>query len=289
MSQMIIAESPKPALGVIPKSDPYELGWREVVHTLPTGERKRERIPLTLQDILHPQEGDYRVHSDEHERLCIYAFNVLTLVTANDPHAVVLHDTRVAWGDPAVEPHGLDIAVIFNVRERRDWSTFDCVAEGTKPAIIIEVTSPKTRTVDVDDKVDEYEQVGVEYYVIIDIRERRFGKVRQISGRRLTPEGYVPMVANERGWLWLEPVRLWIGMLGDELAFFDERGDYIDGALATWVARAEAAEERAEVAEERAEAAEKRAADEANARRAMESRLQELEAEIRRLRGQSDK
>jgi Uma2 family endonuclease len=176
------------------------------------------------------------VHSDEHQRLCIYAFNVLTLVTASDPHAVVLHDTRVAWDHPSIEPHGPDIAVIFNVAVRREWSTFDCAVEGTKPTIIFEVTSPKTRTVDVEDKVDEYEEVGLPFYVIVH---------------------------------------------GDELAFYNERGEYIDGALATWVNRAEAAEERAEMAEKQAQT-------EAQARTAAEARLRELEAELRRLRGQPD-
>src|SRR5438046_1776465 len=88
------------------ENDAFEYGWREIRHTLPNGETRRERIPLTLQDILHPQVGDFRLHTEEHERLCIYLYNILTMQLANDPLAVVLHDTRVAWADPEIEPHG---------------------------------------------------------------------------------------------------------------------------------------------------------------------------------------
>jgi colicin import membrane protein len=255
-------------------SDPFELGWRELVHYLPDGSHKVERQPLTRWDILHPQEGDFRLHTDEHERFCIYLYNLLTRQVADDPHAVVLHDTRVAWDDPAIEPHGPDIALIFNVRERRNWSTFDCAQEGTKPTLIIEVTSPKTRSVDLEDKVDEYEQVGVEYYVIVDIRRRGRGEVRQLLGRHLTPEGYVPMVANEQGWLWLDPVQLWLGLRGTELACYDQNGDYLEGLPARLVQQVKAAEEQFH--------------QEAKARIAAEERLRQLEAELRRLRGQPD-
>jgi len=250
--------------------DPFAYGWREVQRTLSTGATKRERIPLTLHDILHPQVGDFHVHTDEHERFCIYLYNILSMVLANDPSAVVLHDTRVAWEHPEIAPHGPDIAVIFNVHRRSNWSTFDCAEEGTKPTLIIEITSPKTRTVDLEDKVDEYEQVGVGFYVIVDIRRRGKGEVRELAGRRLTPEGYVLMVANQQGWLWLEPVQLWLSIRGTELACYDKNGIYIEGHLAAVAARAAAAEARAQA--------------EAQTRRALEARLHEAEAELRRLR-----
>jgi Uma2 family endonuclease len=262
-------------------TDPFELGWRELVHMLPDGSHKRERLPLTRWDILHPQEGDFRLHTDEHERFCIYLYNLLTQQVAHDPHAVVLHDTRVAWDHPEIEPHGPDIALIFNVRERRNWGTFDCAQEATKPVLIVEVTSPKTRSVDLEDKVDEYEQVGVEYYVIVDIRPRGRGEVRQLLGRRLTPEGYVPMIANEQGWIWLEPVQLWLGLRGTELACYDKNGLYLEGLPARLAQQTKAAEKRAE-------AAEAQLRQEAEARLAAETQLRQLEAELRRLRGQTD-
>jgi Uma2 family endonuclease len=270
------------------RPDPYEYGWREVVHILPNGEHRRQRIPLTLYDILHPHEEDFRMHNDEHERFRIYLYNVLTMLLENDPQAVVLGDTRVAWDDPEIEPHGPDIAVIFNVRMRRNWSTFDVQEEGTRPTLIIEITSPKTRSVDLVNKLDEYEQVGVEWYVIVDIRQGKRRPSRELKGYRLTPEGYVALTPNERGWLWVEPVSIWLGFAGAQIACYDRDENYIEGHLEVVKARKQAeaqvvAEARARAeAEARVAAAEARAV-EAEARAGAEARRRaELEAELRR-------
>ena len=105
--------------------DVYLYGWREVPHPSPNGTSQMVRIPLTRKDVLHPQVGDFRMHSDNHERFCIYLYNVLTAQLADDPTAVVLHDVRVAWAAPDVDPHGPDLAVIWDVKVRKNWSTFD--------------------------------------------------------------------------------------------------------------------------------------------------------------------
>ncbi|MEW5985184.1 MAG: Uma2 family endonuclease, partial [Chloroflexota bacterium] len=224
-------------------ADPYVYGWREMPRITPEGELRWERLPLTLADILHPQVGDFRVHTDDHQRACVYLYDVLRAWLAKDPHAVVLHDTRVSWGVDGPEPHGPDIAVIFNVRERRNWATFDTAAEGAKPALIIEVTSPKTRSVDLADKVVEYAQAGVPYYAIVDSYQFQGRMVWRLVGYRLVDEGYEIIAPDEHGRLWLEPVRLWLGLWGSGVALYDEQGhrqeDYV-----TVFTRAEIAELR---------------------------------------------
>ena len=109
---------------ILDKKDPYPYGWREAMRTLPDGTEVLARTPLTLEDILHPQVGDYRMHDEEHERFCNYLYNVLAARLAAQPDAVVLHDLRVAWAHPSLRAHGPDIAVIFNVRRHINWSTF---------------------------------------------------------------------------------------------------------------------------------------------------------------------
>jgi colicin import membrane protein len=174
----------------------------------------------------------------------------------------VLTDTNVAWGGE-IEPHRPDIAVIFNVRERRNWSTFAVQEEGTRPSLIFEITSPKTRQLDLDDKYEEYEQAGVSFYVIIDIIRRKRSVTRELKGYRLTPNGYVPMVVNENGWLWLEPVSTWLAITGATIACYDQDGKRIENYVALSKAKKEA--------EARATEAEARAA-------ALEARLRQLEA-----------
>ncbi|MBA2390588.1 MAG: Uma2 family endonuclease [Geodermatophilaceae bacterium] len=273
--------------------DPYRYGWRYVSTRLPNGEESFEQVPLTLYDVLHPQEEDQVMHSDDHERFCTYLHYVLTAQLAGVAGAVVLHDVRVAWDVPELGAHGPDIAVYFNVRERRNWSTFDVAEEGTRPALIVEVASPETRRLDLNNKVDAYDEAGVLLYIIVDTSTRKGVTTRRLLGYHGGEgKGYVPLAPNKAGRLWLEPVRLWLGLEGNELVCYDEAGHPLDEyaalALARKAAEARAVEEaagRAAEASARAKA-EARAVEEAAARRAAEARLRELEDELRRLRGE---
>jgi len=60
---------------VFDKNDPYPYGWRYIRFQNPDGEERWEQVPLTLEDIPHPQVGDFRMHSEEHERFCTYLYN----------------------------------------------------------------------------------------------------------------------------------------------------------------------------------------------------------------------
>jgi Uma2 family endonuclease len=261
----------------IEDEDPYPFGWRDVRHTLPDGQKVWKREPLTLYDILHPQIGDFRMQSDSHERFCNYLYNVFTAQVANDPTAVVLHDTRVAWDVPGLEPHGPDIAVIFNVREHKDWKTFDVKKEGTRPSVIVEITSPKTRSVDLVDKVDEYEQAGVPYYLLVDAVTRQGEPVRRLRGYQLVGGEYTYLAPDGYGRLWIEPLRLWLGLQDNEVMCYDEAGQPL--------ANYKEVVRLAAKAEQRAAKAEARATAEAQARQQAEKELEKLRAELDKLRG----
>lgn len=268
------------------KPDRYEYGWREITRITDEGHVVHERQPLTLWDILHPQEGDFRVHTDEHETFCGYLLDVFRAQVDGIAGAFVLHDTRVAWSKLSdIEAHGPDIAVIFNVREYDNWATFDENKENTRPSLIVEIVSPKTRKVDVEYKLDEYAQVGVEYYVIVDAHIRRRRTHYSLLGYRLVNGAYRPLVANQQGWLWLAPVKLWIGLQDNWLVCFDEEGNAIGDYVEVNEAR-KIAEERAEQAERQAEQAELRALAEMQARLELEARLQAAEEELHRLRSE---
>ncbi|MGO9917005.1 MAG: Uma2 family endonuclease, partial [Isosphaeraceae bacterium] len=195
--------------------------------------------------------------------------------------------------------HRPDLAVIFGVKRRRDWPSFDVKKEKVRPKLIVEVASLQTRVVDVEDKVIEYARARVPHYVIADVdeatgRRRLTLKAYRLKGRR---RAYEPVKVNERGWAWLEPLGLWLGVKanpdtgGDRLALFDpETGLEIADYTAIRRAR-DAADARADLAEDRADAetqaragAEARADAEAQARADAETRLRQAEAELRRLR-----
>ncbi len=236
--------------------DPFRYGWRYLQHTLPDGTTQIEQVPLTLEDLLHPEEGDQVTHNAAHQRRCRYLCNVFSAQLRHDRTAVVLDDVRVKWDVPELKPHGPDIMVIFGVRERKNWSTFDVAQEGVRPAVIVEVTSPETRSIDRSDKLEEYDLAGVPHYVIVDSFSRRGEETVRLLGYTQTPSGYRVLAPDTRGWLWLEPLRLFIGIADNEVVCYDEAGH----PLADY----------AEVAEALATA---------------EARLHALEAELRRLRG----
>jgi Uma2 family endonuclease len=268
-----------------PQPDPYRYGWRYVRRELPNGVVDFEQAPLTLEDVLYPEVGDFIVHSKAHEDLCRYLADVFGARLRGNSGGVVLHDVRVAWDVPELRPNGPDITVILGVREQRNWSTFDVAEEGVRPALVIEVTSPETRQLDLIDKVEIYGQAGVALYLIVDTRRWRGEHRLHVIAHRLTPDGYEVLPPDERGWFWLEPVGLWIGIRDNQVECYDETGTPVGDYTQIDLARADA-EARAQTAEARAQTAETQAQAEIQARTQAEARLRELEAELRRLRGE---
>ncbi|MGH2542691.1 MAG: Uma2 family endonuclease, partial [Ardenticatenaceae bacterium] len=145
------------------QSDPWRYGYRWKKRRLPDGQLEWEQVPLTLKDVMYPKEGDFVTTSDAHERFCAYLRTVLTAYLAQVVGAVVLSDMLIRWDVPGVRPMGPDVAVVFGVRERREWHSFDLAAEGAQVALIIEITSLETRRLDLKRKVARYAQAGVPF------------------------------------------------------------------------------------------------------------------------------
>jgi Uma2 family endonuclease len=207
-----------------------------------------ERVPLTLQDVLYPQEGDYIVQTDAHDDDCAYLKAGLKNRFRDDPTVVVLSDCRVDFNVTGVEPLVPDVAVIFGVRKRRNWATFRVAEDQARIALLLEVTSPTTRVNDVVAKFREYYRARVPWYIIVDADDDKEPRTLQLLGYRYTAAGYERMVPNERGWLWLEPVQLWLGVEGSVVVLYDDKGtkigDYTEVAKAREAAEAQATEER---------------------------------------------
>lgn len=257
------------------EDDLFRYGWRYVRRVLPDGTVNFDQVPLTLEDILHPEEEDFRVHSDAHNDDCAYLKQVIRQRLPRD--GVVLSDCRVSWGVRGLRAHGPDIVVFRGVRRRRDWRTFYVAQEGARPLLVIEITSPDTRQTDLVNKVDHYHRAGVPLYVIVDaVVEEADERQLEPIGYRHTPSGYERFAPDERGWLWLEPVGLWLGVEGTRVYLYDPSGNKIVIYSDVEGAREAEAQARAE--------AETRAKDEAKARKAAEQRIRELEAELRSAR-----
>ena len=64
---MSIATHFKPDSILPPPEDPFYYGWRYVERKLPDGSTEWEQVPLTLEDVLHPEEGDCIVNNTAHD------------------------------------------------------------------------------------------------------------------------------------------------------------------------------------------------------------------------------
>jgi colicin import membrane protein len=269
------------AAGPAVEADPFLYGWRMVRELDPAGKETWKQVPLTLEDVLHPQEGDFLVETPVHNHDRDYLHAVLKARTADEPGTVVLQDCRVDWGVAGVKAHGPDVALFRDVAA---WDptrgTFYVAELHARPVLVVEITSPGTRHIDLGAKVVEYFRAGVPLYAIVDGPVGDEGRTIRMLGYRATAEGYVPLPLNEQGQLWLEPVRLWLGTERGQAACYDENGKQL-GDYQDVVAEAREAEARAEAEKARAEAEKARA-------EAAEARLQEVEAELRRLRGKGE-
>ena len=108
--------------------------------------------------------------------------------------------------------------------------------------------------------------------MVVDVHEIGKRAIRQIFGYQLSPTGYQAVASNERGWLPMAPVGLWLGFNGERLECYDEAGVLIGDYREVTVALVDA---------------EARIQAEAQSRAQAEARVRELEAELRRLQSES--
>jgi len=282
MSTVPKRRSPSAAGARQPKADSktkagaasFGYGWRYVRKKLPNGKIDFEMVPLTLEDLLHPQFGDVHVLSDAHGDDCIYLKDVNKDRYRDDPSVVVFSDCGIYWDKPGLKHHSPDLAVIFGVKQRKEWKTFHVKIEKVRPALIIEVTSPKTRVNDLETKVEEYARAEVPHYVIVVAEEQNNHRRLKFVRYQLGAQGYEKQPLDEQGRAWLEPGGLWLGVKedpqtgGDRVALFDPATGEEIGDYTSQRARAEAEAHARAKAEARAAAAERR--------------IRQLEAELRR-------
>ena len=275
------------------------------------GGSRFEEVPLRWEDLFDPREGDRLVHSSQHGKTlrdigarldCLYA-------ARGRDDVVVFDDVRIDWKTPGVRPACPDVSVIPGVKKgERAPKSFSEKKAGTGPCFVLEITSEETADYDRTEKPKIYRAAKVPEIFLLDEMRAPW----ELKGERLHPKTgrYRKIRPDRRGRLLAETLGVYfsISASGDDLVMEDvSTGEVLRKPVAELQARQVAERQAAEEAEARqaaerqaiedAEArqaaerqaadAERRVAEEAEARAAAEATVQELLAEIRRLRSRA--
>jgi Uma2 family endonuclease len=196
-----------------PHTELAERGWRTEIKQQPDGTIIYSKVPLTSAEFLHPQEGYHLPTSKFHNNISRDAEDVLNRRYANNPTVEVFRDMLIKWDISELGDHSPDLFVVFGIQNKeQNRSSFVVAEEGVRPALIIEVVSPRYRKEDREIKVIDYEQAKVQEYVIIDRRNQRGQLIDEVLGYRLINERYRPVSPDDDGRILCETVGLWLSL-----------------------------------------------------------------------------
>ncbi|MDA1014089.1 MAG: Uma2 family endonuclease [Planctomycetota bacterium] len=250
------------------RTEDWRYGRRYLRRVDEHGEVTYDEVPLTLEDMLHPEEGDEHVSVPGHSRDCRRLYDGLTLHLPKDRTVVALDDCNVDLCLPGISGLRPDVAVLEVPRVPQDFDdlgTFHMTKHQGVPLLFIEVTSRDTRKNDVGIKLEYYEQAGVKQYVLVD---RAHPVSPRLTGYVLGPQGFEVQQPDGRGRLWLHDVGLWIAYETDRAVLYD--GDEVVPDSEELVGRVIAAQQEADGERIRAEQA--------------ELKILELQAQLQRLK-----
>ena len=246
------------------KADPFRYGWRYVRVKGPDGTVTEEQVPLTEEDVLFPKFGDFIVQNNPHDDDVSYLKAVSKSRLARDRTSAVLSDCRVDFNLPGVRPLGPDVAAFTGVARDEGWQTFRVRAEGARPLLVVEVTSPATEKNDLGRKVDFYYRAEVPVYVIVKASGRGRKRRLELIGYRHAPGSYERIESDEQGRIYLDALQVWLGTKRDPRGGYDRvvcydgrTGEEIGDLAAQMKGRARA-DRRAEAESRRAEAESRR-------------------------------
>ena len=181
-----------------------------------------DRVPLTLEDLLHPGFGDRAVISNFHDDDVALLRDSFKALLADCPDALVVHDMGIFWGRPEFTHHSPDVSVVLGVRDPRAFrASFDCVAEGVRPVFVVEVVSPDYRINDVATKVVQYLLAGPEWYLIVD--RQRGDDPPTLEGLHREGDTWVRMEPDADGRLLFPPARAFVRVRAGRLEVLDAR------------------------------------------------------------------
>lgn len=210
--------SPGPLVTVPENQDaeyePFPFGWRTVEEIGPNGEVIYRDVALTLPDFLDPQLGDQMPQGHLHQTISADLYNQFKHFFEEQPDVRVFSDVKLLWNIPGLPEPFPDLFVVRGVQPEIDIvGSFDCMAHGVKPCLIIEVMSPRYEKGD-RLKVDIYQQAGIEEYITINPRAKQRQRSFELTGYRLRRGRYHPINPTAEGQLLSQTTGVLMGLSG---------------------------------------------------------------------------
>ena len=192
-----------------PLVERFPYGWRTIAEVQPDGSTNYIDIPLTQADFLDPQVGDHLVQSNKHLQFVVSLFNRFSAYYRHDPTIGVFSDLKMLWGIPKEKEPAPDLAVVPNITDKeKHRPSFDMQEEGARPCLVVEVVSPHYPGDDTI-KVDIYERVGIEEYIIIDAQfDEDEGEI-ELTGYRLVNGRYRLIKPDSHGRILSRTTNIW--------------------------------------------------------------------------------
>jgi Uma2 family endonuclease len=208
---------------VVPPADldRYRYGWRYVYHRRPDGSVEIEEKPLTLEDVLHPQEGDVIPENTFHEPERGYLTWSFRDRLDRVPRGQVLSDCLLDFNVAGLRPLCPDVSLIEGVSTLPlpKLGPYRFAQYGGRCLLAVGIVSPDTRGNDVELKPELYHRGGVRHYIIVD-QEREDGP-RSVVSRRWTPDGYVVEPPDVNGRVRLDALGLLLGLRDGRVRLYD--------------------------------------------------------------------
>lgn len=203
-----------PATPLSPATDTDDIaerGFRIVEAIAADGTIAQTWVPLTSEEFLHPKQGYHLPNSTFHDDIAGTLKELLTRRYVSDDTVGVFRDLLIKWDIPGLKDNCPDTFVAFGIDRKSDNRTEFWVAEeGTRPAFVLEVVSPRYRKEDREIKVMQYARAQVQEYVIIDRRKQRKQVVDEILGYRLVEGNYQPISPDEEGRILCQTLGVWM-------------------------------------------------------------------------------
>ena len=261
MTAAALAEPITPRRPPSDSDDPFRIGYR-YVHTVDAGGTKTSvMVPLTEEDFLHPREEDKFMVSLEHTATLYRLIHLIDFGQRSKATSGVTGELRIDWQVPGIQPHGPDVIAFDRYPDEvpPNTGTLRVADLGLTCEAVFEITSPETRHIDFGPKLDEYLQVGVPFYFVVDFANPR-GDARLLCFRHAGDRFRLLTEVPGRGYQ-VPNLGLWFRLDGRTMRAADRHGTDIPTSRELGAA-ADAEKQRADAEKQRADTKDATAASE---------------------------